>query len=435
MLTITPDRGQTAQYGDIFVPSYKVYDADNNQVKNTDSVISGAQGYKRKYDFWDTPPFGVIMTHGTLKVIDGQHCIAFTQNVQADIIKRKIQVSAQDLEVYEGQYSRYNLPFVFKLEEGSLLPGDTIENIFDFTVEKINGKNYISAGKYTNLNFSFSSNYYEVSMKGQGPAMNVLENECLLKPDEILTFGTDSDGNPVQWVVAHVTDIDTALYSKNVYDNESYNLAKDKKDQFWDYIEKIIPSLSDYKFLKVTDILDSKRSNEIFQDGGMASAKAEDIYGNPKKYWMFYEKDFPYAEKAVYIDEEGTMQEASDDTVTAGLRFFLMVDTRSHTVPVISLSDKITSSAEYGDITAGTQIAQVKDSANISGHELASLRLLNKTRDANSFTLKDNGTIVADKMLTPGSYTLSVQSEDITGYKTERSVTFKVKQRQLQIVP
>lgn len=431
VLTITPDSGQKAQYGDPFVPSYKVYDAGNTQVENTDSILSGAPEYKKKYDFWDTPPFDVIITYGNLKVIDGEHCITFTQNVEADILKRKIQVSAKDLEVYEGQYSRLNLPFVLKLEEGSLLPGDTLENAFDLIVGQINGENYFSAGTYTDLDITFESDYYEVSMKGQKPALKVLENECLLRPDEILTFGTDSDGNTLQWVVAHVTDQKSFLYSKNVYDNDTYSSAVIKRNQSGDYINEKFPSLSNYKFLKEIDILDLTWLEAISQDGGKAAAKAEDIYGNPKKYWLV---NYRY-HNSLYIDENGKMKETSDETDTAGLRIILAADIRSHTVPVISLSDKITSSAEYGDIKAGTQIAQVKDSANISGHELTSLKLLNKTRDADSFTLKDNGTIVADKMLTPGSYTLYVQSEDTTGYKTERSVTFKVKQRQLEIVP
>lgn len=434
LLTITPDSDQTAQYGDVFVPTYKVYDENGTEVENTKSILSGQLGHDGQFP-GSMVPFSVRITPENIRVIDKSHCITFTWEVLAQITKRILKVSAQDLEVYEGQYNRHNLPFVFQIVEGSLLPGDTMENAFSFSADEISGSDNYPPGEYADVGFSFNSSNYEVSLKDKGPTLKVLENECLLRQGDILTFGNDTEGNPAQWIVANVTDQYTALYSRYVYDRFSYDAAKEEKNQAIAYITEKIPSLPDYEFIQRLEILDDRLAGEILMDGGLAAAGTEDLEGNPAKYWMFTEKDYPYSEKAVYIDENGNLQEATDAAETAGLRLMAYIDVRSHTIPVIALSDQITSVVQYGDITAGTVIASVKDGANIEGHQRKSLSLLEESTDAGSFTLRDDGMIVAEKQLEPGSYTLIIQSEDTTGYKTERSVTFRVGQRQIDIIP
>lgn len=434
LLTITPDSGQTSKYGDSFVPSYKVYDDGSSLIGNTDAIITGNPAYE-KIPSGSSMPYNANIVHGNLRVIDRAHCITFTENIKAEIQKRPIQVSAQDLEVYDGQYNKDNLPFIFRVEEGSLAPGDTIENAFTFSAESSVGIDYFPAGEYTDISFTFRSPRYDVSLKGRGPTLTVLENECLLKQGEILTIGTDTDGNPVTWVIMNVTDRNVILYSEHVYDNETYDQAKDIRNQSVPYILGKIPDLANYNFIQGADVLDSSTADMVYKDGGMKNAGAVDIGGNPAKYWMYTEENPPYNEKAIYMDEYGSLQEAADSSMTAALRMVLDITTRSHTVPVITLSDKMTSTVQYGDITDGTKVAEVKDGANLSGHELVSFNLLDKSTSADSFTLKDDGTIVADHTLTAGNYTLYVQSEDKTGYKMERSVTFTVRQRQLEIMP
>lgn len=434
LLTITPESGQTSQYGDSFRPAYQVYDDKGRLMQDTESIITGNPAYE-KIPSGSTLPYNAKVTHGDLKVIDSAHCITFTRDKEIQILKRSIQVSAQDLEVYEGQYTKDNLPFVLRLEEGTLAPGDTIENAFTFSADSSGRLDYYPAGVYADMGFHFNSKCYDVSLKGKGPTLRVLENECLLKKGDYLTFGTDTEGRPVQWLVMNLTDSGAVLYSKNVYGNSTYDQAKDIRNNSISYILEKFPDLTKYHYITGADILDSQKADQVYLNGGMKNAGTKDVNGNPARYWMFEEETKPYYEKAVYMDENGRLKESSDDTMTAGVRFMMNISVRTHTVPVIALSDKITSSLQYGDIAAGTKVAEVNDTANITGHERISYRLLDKSTAADSFTLKDDGTIVADKMLKAGSYTLYIESEDSTGYNAEGSVTFTVRQRQIEIVP
>lgn len=431
LLTITPKSDQSSEYGNVFNPAYDVFDADDNIIQTDKSILTGNLSYQpNSYYFL---PQTVMITQGDIAVIDGKHCITVTPYVSAMITKRKLTVSVKDLSVYEGQYTRYNYPFEFQIEEGSFLPDDTISSAFTFTVDSYQGKDAYPVGDYSNINVHFSSRYYDVSLKNEA-VLHVLENDSLLKQGEQLTFGKAEQSSPVEWMVAYVSDQQAFLYSKYVYDSITFSEAQEIRNHTDSYLNDKFPSLQSYDFVKATDILDYQNADQIAMQGGLSLQQANHVDGSPAAYWIFNDGTFDH-DKPVLIDTQGSLQEIKDSSENAGLRLFSIIDIRTHTVPILSLSDTISTSTKYGDIKAGSIVAKVQDGAVMSGHTCESLVLLDKTTHAENFTLKDDGSITANKTLAAGTYTLYVQSRDTTGYTAERSITFTVKQRQLTITP
>lgn len=436
LLRVEPDEKQTFVYGNKALPTYKTYDSDGTQIEDTASIFTGNLAIESITDD-DWLPYHVKVRSGSLRIKDHTHCFTVKNNVMAQIVKRPIQVSAQDLKVFDGQYTHANLPFSFQLANGSLVAGDTLADAFTFEAEVPSGSSKFTEGVYKNVQFAFYSRHYQVTVKGQGPTLEVLKNDSLLKQGETLTFGTDENGKPVSWDVADVMENQTLLYSHNVFDNLTYDQASRYRENAPEYMIMKIPDLTNYiPYIRDGAILDQRIADIVSHVGGIKCTSAMDINGIPSKYWMFQKaQDASYIEAPIYIDEEGNTQQATDNAAKASVRFVLAINLRSHTVPLITLSNQITSNIHYGDIKAGTKIAQVTDGANLKGHKLTSYRLLKKSSDADNFTLSKDGVITAKKMLDAKDYTLYIQSEDELGYKAESSVTFTIRKKELEIIP
>ena len=126
------------------------------------------------------------------------------------------------------------------------------------------------------------------------------------------------------------------------------------------------------------------------------------------------------------------MQVAADDTLTAGVRIMMLISTRTHTLPQITLDESLTPRIEYGMIEEGTIIGQVKDGAAIVEHKTESFSLVSASDD---FTLQEDGTVIANRRLKAGEYLLTVCSIDDTGYETKSCISFTVEPRQIEILP
>ncbi len=430
VLTITPDQNQSIQYGETFIPTYKVYQEDGSVFDDADSVFSGSLDYQVTNTWY---PQTVEITSGDIQINSSSYCFTLTPDITAEITKRNIAVSVDDLEVLDGIYNRYNLPFQCHLEEGTLVSGDTLESIMNsVTIAPNDGSDYYRQGVYPNLEIYFNSANYEIILKGNKPTLTVLENKCLFKQGDRLQFGQDSSDHPVKWIVANEIGDSILLYSENVYDQFTFEEAKQVKNNAINYIINKMPTLTEVSyFIMNAEIMDNGIVNELFLDSSFEQ-QAKDAEGNPAKYWMFTEDSYPYQEQAIYRDENGEMQVATDDTLTAGVRIVMVISTRTHTLPQVILDESLTSYIEYGMIEEGTVIGQVKDSAAIVEHKTESLSLVSTSDD---FTLQEDGSVIANRRLDAGEYLLTVRSIDDTGYETEGYMSFTVEPRQIEILP
>lgn len=430
VLTITPDQNQSIQYGETFIPTYKVYQDDGSVFDDADNAFSGSLGYQVTSTWY---PQTVEITSGDIQINSSSYCFTLTPDITAEITKRNIAVSVDDLEVLDGIYSRYNLPFQYRLEEGTLASGDTLESIMDsINVAPNEGSDYYRQGVYPNLEIYFNSANYEITLKGNKPTLTVLENECLFKQGDRLQFGKDSSNHPVKWIVANELGGNILLYSENVYDQFTFEEAKQVKNNAISYIIDKFPTLTEVSYFIVNaEIMDNAIVNELFLDSSFEQ-QATDAEGNPAKYWMFTEDSYPYQEQAVYRDENGEKQVATDDTLKAGVRIVMLISTRTHTLPQVTLDESLTSHIEYGMIEEGTIIGHVKDTAAIIEHKTESFSLVSSSDD---FTLQEDGSIIANRRLNAGEYLLSVRSIDDTGYETESAISFTVEPRQIEILP
>lgn len=432
LLTVTPDAGQRFSYGDEIVPSFTVYQADGTPLDQGGSLFSGNLSCERPLSY---PPVSVSITAGDLRLVSPSHCFTVAQGETLQIDRRRIQVTASDLQVYEGQYNCYNYPFSFQLTGGSLAPGDKLETAFSARAALYDGQSAYPQGTHPNIPLSFSSGWYDVSLAGAGPTLTVLKNECLFVPGDTLSFGADADGNSLRWTVAGVDDGAAYLCSERVYEDLPFAQAQDCRRRVYQYIADQFPSLYDPSFIFQWDILSSEIATVLFP-AGLPQAKATDAQGNPARYWMFCEGTPPYADLACYVDESGALQTAASDQQTAGVRLFLAIDLTTHTVPLLSPAAGLTPSTTYGDIAAGTPVAQVTDGAVMGDHQTKAYTLSDRSTQAERFTLQSDGSIVANERLPAGSYTLYVEAEDEgTGYRSEGRLTFTVNPKPLTITP
>lgn len=432
LLTVTPATGQHTPFGETFAPLYTVSQADGSPFGQAGSAFAGNLGRR---ELPSSLPANVKITPGDLHLVDPSYCFTVTPGVDLRVDRRSIQVSAQDLEVYEGQYNCSNYPFSLQLAGGSLAPGDTLETAFSSRVEPYEGRDIYPQGTHPNIAFSFSSDRYDVSLVGASPTLTVLKNECLFAPGDTLSFGAGADGAPLRWTVVGVDDTTAYLCSERVYDDLTFAQAQDCHRYPYFYFADKFPGLQDLDFVASSAIWDNQIAKLLFP-ADLPPAKATDAQGNPARYWMFSDGQPPYSDRACYVDESGALQTAASDQVTAGLRLFLCIDRTTHTVPLLSPAAGITSSTAYGDIAAGDPVAQLTDGAVMGDHQTKAYTLSDRSTQAARFTLQSDGSIVANERLPAGSYTLWVEAEDKgTGYRSQGQLTFAVDPKPLLITP
>ena len=426
VLTIVPDSGQSFFYGDPAAPTYKLY-SGSSVVADDLVTLDGALRYDAEH--LSPLPSQASILPGSIRRVAGDYCIEFDSSVTCRIEKRKIAVSADDLTTHYLQYSRYQLPFVFHLEAGSLLAGDTLEDAFYFSAKDLDY--FPPVGRYENTQFSFYSDYYDVELVGSGPALTVLENSSLLQVGETLRFGTDAAGAPIEWVVSRVDENGAYLYSKWVYDDLPYDQISAQR---YSYLQTAFPSLDACDFVSGGSLLDS-RYIDAYAPSIKEDYRATASDQTPKAYWLFSPPDDIHTDGPYYVDTDGSIRQATDSTFTAGVRLALEIDINSHTVPGITLSDLLAVPATYGDIGPGDAVGQVTDNAVLTGHHTTSFSLTDGEGATSLFSLDQNGTIYAEQRLAVGSYRLTVQAVDDTGYVSRQETAFTVKKKEIAITP